>query len=195
MGQNGKEAIDLLQQESFDCVLMDMQMPVLDGFEATRLIRPDALYTTVARWLSARSQQKPFSATSSIPAVESTWAGNPDVIDLAVLAELVGGDKLKMREFAIKFLASVRGDMREIEAALERNDLAALGALGHHVKSSARMTGAIGFANLLSCFGKVWQERRECKTGAGGCQSNARSTGSDQRTNRERVGLISPPFS
>jgi len=66
------------------------------------------------------------------------------VIDLAVLAELVGDDKLKMREFALKFLASVRGDMKEIEAALERNDLAALGALGHHVKSPARMTVRLG---------------------------------------------------
>ena len=47
--------------------------------------------------------------------------------------------------------------MTEVEAALERNDLAALGAFGHHIKSPARMAGAIGFADLcqtLEQYGK-----------------------------------------
>jgi PAS domain S-box-containing protein len=36
---NGREALDMIETEEFDCVLMDLQMPVLDGFEATAAIR------------------------------------------------------------------------------------------------------------------------------------------------------------
>ena len=39
VAQNGKEAVDLVSQSDFDLVLMDIQMPVLGGIEATRLIR------------------------------------------------------------------------------------------------------------------------------------------------------------
>jgi CheY-like chemotaxis protein len=37
--KNGKEAVDIFEKEYFDCILMDIQMPVMDGIQATKLIR------------------------------------------------------------------------------------------------------------------------------------------------------------
>ncbi|WP_346883912.1 transporter substrate-binding domain-containing protein [uncultured Algibacter sp.] len=37
--KNGQEAIDMLTKDNFDVVFMDIKMPVLDGFEATKIIK------------------------------------------------------------------------------------------------------------------------------------------------------------
>jgi len=40
---NGQEALDLMMEDNFDLILMDCQMPVMDGFEATAKIRQKEL--------------------------------------------------------------------------------------------------------------------------------------------------------
>ncbi|MDO8926170.1 MAG: ATP-binding protein [Sideroxyarcus sp.] len=195
---NGKEAIELIRRQRFDCVLMDVQMPVMDGVEAVQLIRKDpaikqvrvialtanasredrerylaagmddviikpfnyqTLFTTIAKWLG-RKEAATGGATVEVQAFqldvsEDTKAalkGDPQIIDLSVLVETAGGDRKKIAERTGKFLVSLQKDMTDIDAALQREDLPALGALGHRSKTPARMVGAKGFADLCQAL-------------------------------------------
>jgi signal transduction histidine kinase/FixJ family two-component response regulator/HPt (histidine-containing phosphotransfer) domain-containing protein len=199
---NGKEAIELLHRQHFDCVLMDVQMPVMDGVEAVQLIRKDpaikdvrvialtanasredktrylgagmddvlikpynfqTLFTTVARWLPQKVSGGEVAEGQAIrrPASEATkleLKGDPDIIDLSVLAETTGSDHKKLADLARKFVAGLHKDMADIEEALAHNNLGALGKLGHYCKTPARTVGAIGFANLCQALEHSAQE-------------------------------------
>lgn len=90
VAQNGLEAIESVNKEAFDLVLMDIQMPVMDGYDATRTLREKKVTIPIlALSANAFSEQiekcmavgmnshirKPFTKKEIYTAVESCLNG------------------------------------------------------------------------------------------------------------------------
>lgn len=57
--QDGKDAVELIDEEEFDLILMDIQLPVMNGLDATKLIKEkDTSVPVIAQTAYAMSQDR-----------------------------------------------------------------------------------------------------------------------------------------
>jgi len=159
--ENGRQALAALARETFDLVLMDVQMPELDGFETTLAIRerergtprhvPIVALTAhvmkgdAERCLAAGMDAylaKPLQAAELVALMARLV---PDsVIDGARLLERVGGDRHALAEVARIFLADAPRRTREIRRAIAESDARALRGAAHTLKGAVSNFGADG---------------------------------------------------
>jgi len=86
---NGKEALQVLSQQRFDLILMDLQMPELDGFQTASIIRqneagPPPEASTRDTTLAMR--QAIPNHTGHIPIIALTTASQPGVREKCIAA-------------------------------------------------------------------------------------------------------------
>src|SRR4029077_16098184 len=57
LAENGAEAVNEARQKKYDIILMDMQMPEMDGVQATRFIRENLEYQPIIIALTANTME------------------------------------------------------------------------------------------------------------------------------------------
>ncbi len=162
---NGKQALAAIKERPFDLVLMDVQMPEMGGFEATRAIRarekhtgghlPIVAMTAHAmkgdreRCLEAGMDayvSKPVEAEElaqvigkvATDAAVSLLGGEITAIDVPALMVRLRGDTGLLKELADLFVAEQVKILAAMDDAVARRDAAALQYSAHALK------GAVG---------------------------------------------------
>jgi CheY-like chemotaxis protein/HPt (histidine-containing phosphotransfer) domain-containing protein len=162
---NGKEALAALEGQPFDAVLMDVQMPEMDGLEATALIRQKERATGAHVPIIAMTAHamkgdrelcleagmdgyisKPIQAKALYDAIESILprVSEPvreppptdEVLDWTAAMENVDGDPEFLKELAKLFFTEGAKAMQEIRAAITAADATRLRRAAHTLRGS-----------------------------------------------------------
>jgi CheY-like chemotaxis protein len=159
---NGREALEALKNESFDIVLMDVQMPQLNGLEATKAIRIDeqqsknhipiiamtahAIKGDRERCLEAGMDEyisKPIDSDKLFDAIEKLTGdpGHPDstgdvspAIDKETLLKAFDGDWNFLKEVVDVFLSDYPRLLDDLRRAHKESDSATLMRAAHSLK-------------------------------------------------------------
>lgn len=160
---NGKEALDALKKEAFSLILMDIQMPEMDGYGTTLAIRNDLKLNTpiIAMTAHAMAGEKErcisygMNDYISKPVKEGelfnilrTYANEQPaapaaggLINLAYLKELSYGDPEFENAIIRQFIVQVPDELTVLREAIESRDYPRIKSLAHGMKSSVAYLG------------------------------------------------------
>lgn len=174
---NGQEALDALRHEPFDVILLDEDMPVMNGLQTLRAIRdlekelgPKVLIAVTGyntepdrqRLLRAGFDSvigKPFrletldallrqSPQELRPKEGKEATGESEQTPMGNLLNRLGGDEKLARKMIATFLRDTPPRLAGIQKALKQKDSEALVSLAHALKGSVSIFGAVAARNL-----------------------------------------------
>jgi CheY-like chemotaxis protein len=183
--QNGREAIAAIEHESFDMVLMDVQMPDIGGIEATQAIRmrergtgrhlrivamtahamtgdrERCLAAGMDGYLSKPVDQKMLFAVveQDSTAPEQPAAAARSLVRQDVL-ERLGGDEHLFSEVISLFLDDCPKRLVAIKAAVDTRDAELIRTTAHALKGAAGNLSEGGLFEAAAMLERIGAERR-----------------------------------
>lgn len=172
---NGEIGIDLLNKNKYDLILMDLQMPVKDGYQTTQYIRNEMksnipIIAMTAHSLIGEQERcfnegmnayvpKPFKQEALLEAIKTAMSKDASLalkrkIDLSFLEEVSFGDLNFKKEMIGLFLDKVPLEITLLGKAIDNNDTETAKRLSHNMKSSLDIFMMKDLSNCVSIIEK-----------------------------------------
>jgi signal transduction histidine kinase/CheY-like chemotaxis protein/HPt (histidine-containing phosphotransfer) domain-containing protein len=154
---NGQAAVEQAVAKTFDLILMDMQMPVMDGAEAVQLLRNVGSQTPIAM-LTANAMREDKDRCLSLGANEFLTKPIDKYSFYAVLEKYLKESNVQrkinseedakiMSELSEKFILSLPKQASDIQQALDKQDWDSIESIVHQLRG---MGTSFGFPQLTS---------------------------------------------
>jgi signal transduction histidine kinase/CheY-like chemotaxis protein/HPt (histidine-containing phosphotransfer) domain-containing protein len=164
IAENGEEAVQAVRNKAIDVVLMDIQMPVMDGVAASIAIRKELnskvpIIALTANALESEKEKcwqagmneyitKPYNPDylreKIIFLIENstkTEEHSSEHVSMQSLSELMNGSKEQMIRMTTVFLDQIDKHFNELKLAFSENDLDQISKITHKLKSSFKLFG------------------------------------------------------
>lgn len=172
IAENGEEAVSAVKNKEIDIVLMDIQMPIMDGVAASIAIRNELnssvpIIALTANALESEKEKcwqagmneyitKPYNPQYLLEKIiflienaASAEEQNSEHVSLENLSALMNGSKEQMIRMTSVFLDQIERHFNELKFALNENDLDQISAITHKLKSSFKLFGLNKTGGLL----------------------------------------------
>lgn len=176
LAMNGIQALQKIKQNTYDVVLMDIEMPELNGYETTRIIRNDfknkvPIIAMTAHAMSGEREKclqlgmndylsKPIDTDalfqkmsaltkSGVQQKEEDATQNPELSNLAFLEKTMRGNKESILEIIDLFLEQTPTDLEIIAQGIADTNYNMIRSRTHSFKSSVGILGMTGLSALL----------------------------------------------
>jgi CheY-like chemotaxis protein len=171
LANNGADALQRLTESPYDAILMDCQMPVMDGFTATRRIRESErqsgrgkrlpIIALTANVMSEDRENciaagmdahlsKPIEPAQLIDCLSRYLKDQRPPVDMNALRDLTGGDTEFERELVETFVSSGDQCLADIASALHIRDFDTIGKRAHALKGASANIHAQALAAAAS---------------------------------------------
>ncbi|MEO5996118.1 MAG: response regulator [Chitinophagaceae bacterium] len=171
VAQNGAEAIEEVKAHRYDLILMDIQMPEMNGYMATQIIRNELHLTIPIVALTAHAMagerekclsygmneyiSKPINEKELYAIIERMTKELPNdlcdrpvssapvfaTIDMHYLQELSGGNKSFQKAMMEQFVTQFPGELQAFEVALDKENYEDCKQIAHNMKTSVSFMG------------------------------------------------------
>lgn len=173
IAENGEVGIELLLKNEYDLILMDLQMPVKDGYQTTEYIRKDMnssipIVAMTAHSLIGEQERcydvgmnayvpKPFKQAVLLEAIKAALSPDNKLnrkrkVDLSFIDETSSGDQNFRKEIIALFIEKIPADVAQLQEAFHNNDHDMVKRLTHNMKSSLDMFMLEDLSHCLSAI-------------------------------------------